>query len=109
MRQSLRSDAMLPSTNRIIDPPPLLWSFSAGGIGVAALTTLLAEVRLRGQKVPRVGGLPELPHFAPTAKRVIYLFQSGGPSQIELFDYKPRLGGVSRNGSAGRRFAWGSA
>ncbi len=31
------------------------------------------------------------PHFAPRAKRVIYLFQSGGPSQIELFDYKPRL------------------
>jgi hypothetical protein len=36
-------------------------------------------------------GLIGLPHFAPKAKRVIYLFQSGGPSQIELFDYKPRL------------------
>ncbi len=36
-------------------------------------------------------GLPGLPHFKPKAKRVIYLFQSGGPSQIELFDYKPRL------------------
>ncbi len=35
--------------------------------------------------------LPGVPHFAPKAKRVIYLFQSGGPSQIELFDYKPRL------------------
>ena len=34
---------------------------------------------------------PGLPHFAPKAKRVIYLFQSGGPSQMELFDYKPRL------------------
>ncbi len=31
------------------------------------------------------------PHFTPRAKRVIYLFQSGGPSQMELFDYKPRL------------------
>ena len=31
------------------------------------------------------------PHFLPTAKRVIYLFQSGGPSQMELFDYKPKL------------------
>src|SRR5262245_60027990 len=31
------------------------------------------------------------PHFAPKAKRVIYLFQSGGPSQIELFDPKPKL------------------
>src|ERR1700759_54826 len=36
-------------------------------------------------------GLPGLPHFPPKAKRVIYLFQSGGPSQIELFDPKPRL------------------
>jgi len=33
----------------------------------------------------------KLPHFAPKAKRIIYLFQSGGPSQIELFDYKPLL------------------
>ncbi|WP_338356050.1 DUF1501 domain-containing protein [Yeosuana marina] len=32
-----------------------------------------------------------LPHFAPKAKRIIYLFQSGGPSQLELFDYKPLL------------------
>ena len=45
-------------------------------------------------------GLPGLPHFAPKAKRVIYLFQSGGPSQIELFDYKPRLRGVPGHGSA---------
>ena len=34
---------------------------------------------------------PGLPHFAPKAKRVIYLFQSGGPSQLELFDHKPQL------------------
>ena len=32
-----------------------------------------------------------LPHFAPKAKRIIYLFQSGGPSQLDLFDYKPKL------------------
>jgi hypothetical protein len=36
-------------------------------------------------------GLPHLPHFAPKAKRVIFLTQSGGPSQIELFDHKPGL------------------
>lgn len=35
--------------------------------------------------------LRALPHFAPKAKRVVYLFQSGGPSQFELFDYKPKL------------------
>ncbi|HEU0121914.1 MAG TPA: DUF1501 domain-containing protein, partial [Bryobacteraceae bacterium] len=50
--------------------------------GTAALGSLLhAEARPGGG----------LPHFAPKAKRVIYLFQSGGPSQMELFDYKPRL------------------
>ena len=37
------------------------------------------------------GGLPGLPHFAPKAKRVIYMFQSGAPSQLDLFDYKPQL------------------
>src|SRR5204863_9986759 len=36
-------------------------------------------------------GQSGLPHCAPKAKRIIYLFQSGGPSQIELFDHKPRL------------------
>jgi hypothetical protein len=55
------------------------------GLGVAALTTLLAG------KADAAGGLPGLPHFPPTAKRVIYLFQHGAPSQLDLFDYKPRL------------------
>jgi len=57
------------------------------GLGVAALANLLQASE------PREGlpGLPGLPHFAPKAKRVIYLFQSGGPSQMELFDYKPKL------------------
>src|SRR4029453_17848973 len=40
---------------------------------------------------PAPGGLPGLPHFAPKAKRVIYMFQSGAPSQLDLFDYKPEL------------------
>src|SRR5690606_33522135 len=57
------------------------------GLGAAALGCLMSE-DLRGADSI---GLPGLPHFAPTAKRVIYLFQSGRPSQIELFDYKPRL------------------
>src|SRR5437764_167653 len=58
---------------------------AASGIGVAALSSLL------GRDLKAAGGMPGLPHFAPKAKRVIYLFQSGGPSQIELFDNKPRL------------------
>src|SRR6185295_4506451 len=36
-------------------------------------------------------GLPDMPHFAPKAKRLIYLFMNGGPSQIDLLDYKPGL------------------
>src|SRR5436305_8193153 len=59
---------------------------AAAGIGTAALAQLLG----RDLKTA-TGGLPGLPHFAPKARRVIYLFQSGGPSQIELFDYKPLL------------------
>jgi len=37
------------------------------------------------------GGLAGLPHFPPKVRRVIYLFQSGGPAQMDLFDYKPGL------------------
>jgi hypothetical protein len=45
-----------------------------------------------GEKGAEAAGLPiGHPHFPPKAKRVIYLFQSGAPSQLELFDYKPKL------------------
>jgi hypothetical protein len=60
---------------------------SAAGIGMAALASLL-DRDLRGASV---GGLPGLPHFAPKAKRVIYLFQNGAPSHVDLFDYKPKM------------------
>src|SRR5436309_9654841 len=60
---------------------------TATGIGIAALASLLEG----DLKSAVVGGLDGLPHHKPTAKRVIYLFQSGGPSQMELFDYKPLL------------------
>ena len=63
------------------------------GIGVAALGALLGGGTAYGASTPYSlgGGSLGLPHFAPKAKRVIYLFQSGGPSQYELFDYKPRM------------------
>ena len=64
-------------------------------IGTAALAALLKEdgwaAPPPGDVNTTTGGLPDLPHFAPKAKRVIYLFQSGGPSQLELFDHKPQL------------------
>jgi hypothetical protein len=57
----------------------------ASGLGVAALSTLFAQDGFAA------GGQPDLPHFTPRARRVIYLFQSGGPSQMDLFDYKPAM------------------
>ncbi len=41
--------------------------------------------------------MPELPHFAPKAKRAIYLFMAGAPSQIDMFDYKPKLNDLFQN------------
>ena len=62
------------------------------GIGTAALASLMAPDAFGVTNEPAViGALPGLPHFAPKAKRVIFLHQSGGPSQIDLFDYKPGL------------------
>jgi len=59
---------------------------AAGGLGLAAMSSLL-----RADGLPRALGGERLPHFSPRAKRVIYLFQSGGPSHIDLYDYKPAL------------------
>src|ERR1051325_5086386 len=66
---------------------------SAVGIGGAALASLLNPSLLAALTDPARDGLGVLghPHFAPRAKRVIYLFMSGGPSQIDLFDYKAGL------------------
>jgi hypothetical protein len=65
------------------------------GLGVAALTGLLAQesygISLPIDAKKRIGGLKNVPHFAPKANRVIYLLQSGAPSHLDLFDYKPQL------------------
>jgi hypothetical protein len=60
------------------------------GLGGVALGSLLAPDLFSGQNAEQL--LQEgLPHFAPKAKRIIYLFQNGAPSQLDLFDYKPLL------------------
>jgi len=63
-------------------------------LGAAALNSLL-----NGGAIGQNSGAPlsGMPHFAPKAKRVIYLFQSGGPSQHELWDYKPKLADMVGN------------
>ena len=62
-------------------------------IGIPALAALLDRDGYAAEPArdPKTGGLTGFPNFAPTAKRVIFLHQSGAPSQIELFDYKPKL------------------
>src|SRR3954471_10116305 len=76
---------------------------TAVGIGTAALASLLAkdgfgaagesasggQARVDASTVPP-GGL-SFPNFAPKAKRVIYIMQSGGPPHVDMFDYKPKL------------------
>jgi hypothetical protein len=85
---------------------------SGVSLGTMALGSLLGREQARAASATSAvatGGLPELPHFAPKAKRVIYLFQSGAPSQMDLFDYKPALKekrGIELPGSVrmGQRF-----
>ena len=60
------------------------FSRTSTGIGIAALGSLLARDGF-------AAGLTGFPNFPPTAKRVVFLHQSGGPSQIDLLDYKPSL------------------
>lgn len=66
-----------------------LFGKAATGIGTVALASLLNQAGLSASD--SIGGLPELPHFAPKAKRIIYLFQNGAPTHVDLFDYKPEL------------------
>ena len=77
-------------------PPPAdlgltrrqFFSRSATGIGAAALASL---VQPSLWSAAGGGFMPGQPHFAPKAKRVIYLFMHGGPSQLDMFDHKPGL------------------
>jgi hypothetical protein len=65
------------------------------GVGALALQQLLAESGWAAPDGPAIDPMhplaPRAPQFAPKAKRVIYLFMAGGPSQLDLFDYKPKL------------------
>ncbi len=66
---------------------------TARGLGAVALASLMPKSlsAAANSTGAAVGGLPGFPNFTPKAKRVIYLFQSGAPSQIDLFDFKPQL------------------
>jgi uncharacterized protein (DUF1501 family) len=70
------------------------WFFQQCGVGLGsiALGSLLGAGRASAARPPALNPLaPRLPHHAAKAKRVIYLFMGGAPSQLDLFDYKPSL------------------
>ena len=68
-----------------------LFGRTAGGMGAAALGSLVGNSAAGGSEAQSLSRRAEFPNFAPRARRVIYLFQSGAPSQLDLFDYKPQL------------------
>ncbi len=79
---SNKFDQLVSGLNRRVFMQNSLYS-----LGATALTSLLG-----GNSIENfMNGNSDLPHFSPKVKRIIYLFQSGAPSQLELFDYKPKL------------------
>jgi len=62
-----------------------------GGIALGAMLPSQAARAVKGQAPVASGGVLGSPHFEPKVKRIIYLFQSGGPAQQDLFDHKPKL------------------
>jgi hypothetical protein len=87
--------------------------YGVGGLALGSLLSdnVLASIIREDQRKRTDPLAPKIPHFAPKAKSVIYLFMAGAPSQIDLFDPKPKL--VEYNGQAipeeivkGERFAF---
>src|SRR6186713_290214 len=76
--------SMIPIGNR-----RLFLRDSALSLGGLALGSLLAREAASGSSP--FAGILDKPHFEPKAKRIIYLFMAGGPSQLDLFDHKPKL------------------
>ncbi|MGI9442103.1 MAG: DUF1501 domain-containing protein [Rubripirellula sp.] len=81
--------------SKLIETRRHFFGRTAGGIGTAALASLLNEnanaTTSSSKTKGEVGGIPGVPHFPAKAKRVIYLFMSGAPSQLDMWDYKPKM------------------
>src|SRR5436190_17094106 len=78
-------DRMLPTRRE-------LFQSTACGFGLLALADLLQAADREDKPLGSSDPLaPRAPHFAAKAKRVIFLFMHGGPSQVDTFDYKPKL------------------
>src|SRR4051812_1960707 len=87
------SDALATTRRHFLSNPPLgLGALGLADILGAPASAAAPPLRPNAPAVsPAAHGLPGLPHFAPKVRRVIYLFQSGGPAHQDLFDYKPLL------------------
>ncbi len=81
---------MIPEHVRLILRRQFVTQTSCG-IGAAAMATLLTPRATDAAPSTGVPGSTVVTHFAPRARRVIYLFMSGGPAQMDLFDHKPKL------------------
>lgn len=79
-----RMDELLRSTRRHF------FEHCRIGLGAMALAWLSSS-ETRGEPLPKMPLAPRPPHFPPRARSVIFLFMAGGPSQLDLFDYKPKL------------------
>jgi len=87
--------------------------FAQSGVGIGAMAlSSLFDANLLGSTAGASGPLaPRPPHFAPKARNIIYLFMAGAPSQLDLFDYKPKLielndKDIPREMIEGERFAF---
>ena len=86
----------MPAPNQFVPDRRQFLRHAACGFGALAASDLLrahhaAPISPSAPRDPSDPLAPRLPHFAPRAKRVVFLFMHGGPSQVDTFDYKPLL------------------
>src|SRR5436190_2954786 len=92
MKSSPGSEAVDPiRESRLLQTRRQFFGSVGMGLGTAALATLLGEEARAALPGTPQRAFPTGPHFAPKAKRIIYLMQGGAPSHVDLFDYKPEL------------------
>jgi hypothetical protein len=87
MKQRHHSGCCSGGDDRLMSRRDLL-AQAGRGIGAVALASMLGDTSLLAGDA---GGMPGLPHFRPRARRAIWLFPAGAPSQIDTWDYKPKL------------------
>ena len=108
MKQSLKNEFSTGITSRIRQAESRAAGFSANaasGLALVALASLLGADNAAGvgNCEPPIRWRPSIRPSTPKAKRVIYLFMGGAPSQLDLFDYKPALAQIQRQTCATRK------